>query len=184
MTATQRQLGISVLAAPLAAIDRRSLSQAWYSALHLAHSSPLPAGSALPAPEKPAASSPLQLRRDAAPRRAVPLAPVRPGAPRRPPAVAGAACERRAPRSPLARGIERAMLDRSAASGRSAFAIKTGETRVVVVLHARGNRVRLVALCAPASRRAVARALEQARFALAARGIALDAHLGGDVRCS
>ena len=31
-----QQLEVSILAAPLAAIDRRALSQAWYSALHLA----------------------------------------------------------------------------------------------------------------------------------------------------
>ena len=33
-----QQLEVSILAAPLAAIDRRALSQAWYSALHLARS--------------------------------------------------------------------------------------------------------------------------------------------------
>ena len=45
------------------------------------------------------------------------------------------------------------------------------------MLHASGTRVRLIALCSPALRRTVARALGQARFALAARGIALN----GDV---
>jgi hypothetical protein len=39
-----QQLEVSILAAPLAAIDRRALSQAWYSALHLARPdrSPVP----------------------------------------------------------------------------------------------------------------------------------------------
>ncbi|HEY1429269.1 MAG TPA: hypothetical protein VGF18_06830, partial [Candidatus Tumulicola sp.] len=36
------QLRVSIVAAPLAAIDPRALSQAWYSALHLARESRAP----------------------------------------------------------------------------------------------------------------------------------------------
>jgi hypothetical protein len=44
---------------------------------------------------------------------------------------------------------------------------------VHVALHGSGASLRLVAVCAPSVRAAVARALEQARYALAARGIAI-----------
>ncbi len=39
-TMMTQQLHVSILAAPLAAIDPRALSQAWYSALRLAHGAP------------------------------------------------------------------------------------------------------------------------------------------------
>ena len=92
----------------------------------------------------------------------------------RAPARAGGGLERREPRLPLTRRIERRLFERTSSTARTAFAVGEGTGRVVVVLHATGGRVRLVALCSPALRRTVARALDQARFALAARGIALD----------
>jgi hypothetical protein len=173
MTTTQ-QLEISVLSAPLAAIDRRSLSQAWYSALHLARdgsSSKRGAPRTVAAPPRfpvatAAAASPL-------PRAAAP-APANAKAPSASAARGGSAVERRTPRLPLARRIERALFERASAHARTTFAIGEGTGRVVVVLHANGTRVRLIALCSPSLRRTVARALDQARFALAAHGIVLD----------
>ncbi len=100
-------------------------------------------------------------------------------------ARAGGGLERREPRLPLTRRIERRLFERTFSSARTAFAVGEGTGRVVVVLHATGGRVRLVALCSPALRRTVARALDQARFALAARGIALDAGVReGAATCS
>jgi hypothetical protein len=53
-----------------------------------------------------------------------------------------------------------------------------GAGRVHVTLQGRGASLRLVALCSPAAREAVARALSEARYALALRGITLRAQLG------
>jgi hypothetical protein len=174
MTTTQ-QLDISVLSAPLAAIDRRSLSQAWYSALHLARDGSVPTRQASRIPiargrRAPAAAAGRRSSGVDASFLANTKTP-QTWAPRT------GAVERRSARLPLARRIERALFERTSAHGRTTFAIGEGSGRVVVVLHASGERVRLVALCSPALRRTVARALDQARFALAARGIVLDGGL-------
>jgi hypothetical protein len=182
---TTAQIGISVLSAPLAAIDRRSLSQAWYSALHLARDgSPSKRAATRPAAAKPIpVSAPASLAGSS--RRAAADAPASVKTSQRVQARAGGALERRVPRLPLARRIERALFERTSSAARTTFAIGEGAGRVVVVLHVTGDRVRLVALCSPALRRTVARALDQARFALAARGIALDTGvLEGAARCS
>jgi hypothetical protein len=182
---TTAQLGISVLSAPLAAIDRRSLSQAWYSALHLARDAAPPKGAATRrAGERPITASP-QARSTASPVRAGDAGPVISKPVRRAPARTGAPVERREPRLPLTRRIERALFERTSSAARTTFSVGEGTGRVVVVLHVTGDRVRLVALCSPALRRTVARALDQARFALAARGIALDGGvLEGVATCS
>jgi hypothetical protein len=181
---TERQLEISVLAAPLAAIDRRGLSQAWYSALHLARdASPAPRGASCLAEAKKHANAALAPAAEA-PRRALVVATQRQGGTRSSGARSAGTVERRSPRSPLARRIERAFLDPRVRATLATFATGTGDARVVVTMHGSGERVALVALCAPHARRAVARALDQARFALAARGIALHARLAGDVPCS
>ncbi|HTA37800.1 MAG TPA: hypothetical protein VK760_01930 [Candidatus Acidoferrales bacterium] len=183
MTTTQ-QLDISVLSAPLAAIDRRSLSQAWYSALHLARdgSSPKPAA---PRSATVQGSAPRGVALAARPPRTGELVPVNAKTAHATLARGGGAVERRTPRSPLAGRIERALFERPSAHARSAFAIGEGTGRVVVVLHATGTRVRLIALCSPSLRRTVSRALDQARFALAARGIAMDGGvLEGAPACS
>jgi hypothetical protein len=167
-----QELNVCVLAAPLAAIDRRALSQAWYSALHCA------SGKSRPAPRPNV--------RDAGYRRngsaAQPAPPEhsearsgarttarRENAKTQDPSVS-AEIDRRARRSPLARHIERTFLDPRAMARRATFI--TGGKRVHVVVQASAGRVRLVAVCAPAIRETVARALAQARFALASRGIA------------
>jgi hypothetical protein len=96
----------------------------------------------------------------------------------------GAIAERRSPRTPVARRIERAVLERRGPSAPSSWAIGSGAGRAIVVVQNAGGRVRLIALCAPPAREAVARALEQARYALAGRGIALDAPLAGEGPCT
>jgi hypothetical protein len=184
MTTTQ-QIGISVLCAPLAAIDRRSLSQAWYSALHLARDgSPPRCTTARRGPENPTpASAPASAGSSS--HRAAASAPAILKPSRRAPVRAGATLERRAPRMPLARRIERALFERAPSAARTTFAVGKGGGRVVVVLHFTGERIRLVALCSPTLRRTVASALDQARFALADRGIALDTGvLEGAATCS
>ena len=182
---TTAQIGISILSAPLAAIDRRSLSQAWYSALHLARDGATPKGST----PRRAAGRPIAVSSRtsgaASSARAGHAAPASSKPEHRAPARAGGALERREPRLPLTRRIERSLFERTSPTPRTTFTVGEGTGRVVVVLHASGDRVRLIALCSPALRRTVARALDQARFALAARGIALDTGvLEGAATCS
>ncbi len=181
---TTAQIGISILSAPLAAIDRRSLSQAWYSALHLAREGSPAKG----ATSRRAAARPVPASRPASGVAAsvrASDATTSSKAVHRAPARAGAALERRVPRLPLARRIERALFERTSSAARTTFAVGEGTGRVVIALHVSGGRVRLIALCLPGMRRTVARALDQARFALAARGIAMDTGiLEGVAACS
>jgi hypothetical protein len=53
------------------------------------------------------------------------------------------------------------------------FALGESGTRVHVALQGAGSAVRLIAVCPASSRAAVVRALDEARFALGGRGIAL-----------
>jgi hypothetical protein len=170
---TTQQLGYSILTAPLAAIDRRGLSQAWYSALHLARDVPATA-----ACEPSSASTRVGI-----------------GSPRRPDREAGRArdplatskalrasavthtvtgpVDRRAGRLPLARRIERTFLDPERKIRRATFTLDGTNARVHVALQTGASGMRLVAVCPPTLRAGVARALDQARYALAVRGITL-----------
>ncbi|MBV8490593.1 MAG: hypothetical protein JO199_08690 [Candidatus Eremiobacteraeota bacterium] len=174
---TTQPLSISLLSAPLAAIDRRALSQAWYSALHLAHDAkPQTAlagkrADAMPS-RRTAAPSAEALRHERASTTILPariarddnrLAGVR---------VAG---ERRAAKSPLARRMERALVARRDGVERVTVAIGRRRGRVHVVVQTTHAGVRLIALCPPRVRDVVERALAQVRFALAARGIEVEA---------
>jgi len=169
-----QQLRAGILTAPLAAIDRRTLSQAWYSALGFARSRPV----AVAPHRAPAISSRPQGvagggcepggRRTRTVRPALRLCPA--PAAQRDRAAGGAAAERRAP-SALARAIERRFSRTPSVPARATFALDGG--RVHVILRSCGDQVRLIALCAPGACAAVARALEEARHALAARGLAL-----------
>lgn len=182
-----QQLEISVLAAPLSAIDRRALSQAWYSALNLARdvtpstprtdvgvaakslsqklSRPVPAG---------------RIGRSASPR--VPTPPAL-GTAR--PVVAEIASRQRGRLVvPLARQIERRFLGAPLAVKRATFSIGNGGARVHVVLQTTGSSAILIALCRPQMREIVARALAEARRVLAARGIVVELAAKGLHRCS
>jgi hypothetical protein len=166
-----QQLNVCVLAAPLAAIDRRALSQAWYSALHCTSGKQTQAAttSKIQSASGKIAVRPLQTHRDED-RRA-------PAAQRR--SVSGdktnvrdtcpVATDRRAGRSALASRIERTFLHPRSAVRRATFV--SGGKRVHVLIHASEGRIRLVAVCPLAIRGAVASALAQARFALASRGL-------------
>ena len=117
-----QQIGFSILTAPLAAIDRRSLSQAWYSALHLARPNPRssrgqPSSNQVvckrehrPNGETPHIVRPVQRPAGAVPKEHA----LRRGAP---------SPERRAERSPLARRIERAFLDPVRRTDRATFTL-------------------------------------------------------------
>ena len=172
---TTQQLGFSVLSAPLAAIDRRALSQAWYSALHIAREkSRAQAGSTMPAAQADARHA---RSRNAAVTRGL-TKPAYKGIIGREaaPKMQVGEIDRRAARSALARKIERAFLHPARNVARTTFSLG-GAARVHVTLQQSSSGVRLVAVCSPALREQVAIALEQARFALARRGIALHASI-------
>jgi hypothetical protein len=175
-----QQLRASILSAPLAAIDRRALSQAWYSALNLARrGSPNAASPAAAHATTPSPAAMGTIRGVAVPefRSAISsttrVAPARTSG-KRAAGEGGMGVDRRAPRSALARNIERAFLHPRRPPERSTFAVGDGAARVHVVLQGKDGRLALVAICTPAQKAAVARALAHARFALASRGIPLD----------
>ncbi|MGA8575074.1 MAG: hypothetical protein WB609_05205 [Candidatus Cybelea sp.] len=182
------QLDVSILAAPLAAIDRRALSQAWYSALRL-----VPQVS-------PSAPSSARRRESAvlcgAARR------FGPGATRRPntgvlrlrvisktPTVPngdrdGTVAMRQAgSRARLAERIERTFSDPRTKPKRATFSLGRGRARVHVVLQTGGGRTTLLAICRPELRAVVARALVQARIALANRGVGIEYCAIGEGKC-
>jgi hypothetical protein len=173
-----QQLGVSILTAPLAAIDRRTLSQAWYSALHLAHerSAEVTEGSARTV-ERTNDDSPLSSRVAGAARVSrdgMSSVQVSGTLARREHRTAvESTVERRSVRSPLARRIERMFLDPARRTARASFTLEGTQARVHVALQAVPSGLRLIALCPPAARERVVRALDQARYALAARGVAL-----------
>jgi len=165
------RLAFDVLTAPLAEIDRRTLSQAWYSALRLANapaSAPrrgdARAVASTPARAATAGASPRGVRASVANARALATSRTR--------EVGEVASDRRSPRTDLARRIER-IVARPLASARGAsFALRGPYGRVQILLRSHGGRTHLVAVCSPDAREQVARALEQARYALARGGIA------------
>ena len=166
----QQTTSVAIVATQLAHTDRRALSQAWYSALHLAEHA---------APKPRSASS---ARVVAPPSRAGAVADagnVRGGTPQSHPSSTGAAlrgamthaADRRAPKTELARRIERALTRRVPREGQASFAVRAAGGRVQLIVRADGERVRVVAVCATTLRERVDRALAQARFALAGRGV-------------
>lgn len=181
-----QQLGFSVLTAPLAAIDRRALSQAWYSALHLAHerkSESLALGK--PAVEHTMIAARVHEAPETHARvRVSESKPRNNGATKKARRTdVPAAVDRRARRSTLARKIEQTFLHPSGNVRRATFSIDGTHARVHVTLQTSNGRARLVAVCPPAVRGPVAQALAQARYALASRGIDLTIETADQAAC-
>ena len=172
----QQPTGIAILAVQLAAVDRRALSQAWYSALHLARQAPPSRAAAPPAfPPDAASQSARAARPDAArTHRSVAASPAARASTGRSRPVAEAA-ERRAPKCELARRIERGLARGIPPRRAAAFDVRALDGRVHVVVRNDGRTTRVIAVCAPALRERVERALAQARFALAAGGARTEA---------
>ena len=174
----QQTTGVAVLATHLAATDRRALSEAWYSALHLA---------AAPATRSAAAgrgaAAHVRPARDArgsgqpSPRRPADFDPQQrpPGAVRVREGRLDGVPERRTPKSELGRRLERALLRRLPRAAQTQFGLSAAGGRVHLLVRAEGGRTRVVAVCAPALRERVERALAHARFALAARAVPCEA---------
>jgi hypothetical protein len=172
----QQTTGVAVLATHLAQTDRRALSQAWYDALHLAGTTPAPQRGAAPPPiDAPptlvrnahAGASPCAADGPVAPRERRTGAALRDLAP--------LALERRAPKSELARRIERALAQHVPRAIPASFAVDAAGGRIRILVRTDGERTRILAVCTPPLRERVERALAQARFALASRGIRADA---------
>ena len=168
--------GVAVLATQLAQTDRRALSQAWYSALHLAHDAPGAPAAKRPAlaPGSAAALHPGSARETARATHAATIAPA--GAARAPRTTrAGSPFEeRRCTLSDAARRVERA-LARIARTPqpRSTHTVAVGGGRVTLLVRVDPGATRVVALCGEPLRATVERALAHARFTLAARGVAV-----------
>jgi hypothetical protein len=180
------ELEVSVVAAPLEAIDPRMLSQAWYSALNIAaHVRPISA--AQPAAGQRFAKAAQAYRvaatrtRQSAKPYLYPKRSVR-AVRRRAHAVEPPAL-RRSPQSRLAARIERTFAA-PPVPRRATFSLGRGNARVHIVLQTTPTRTMLIALCRPELRADVGQALVQARMALAARGIRLDLRALGGSACS
>ena len=182
MTITE-DLQFSILTAPIATMDRRTLSQAWYSALYGAREAKPAQAQPSSKPAKPsnAASPHGNLTESAQKFTCVSRATCSVQA--KAPGAKGADLERRAPRSQLARKIERAFLHPRKPLRKASFTIEGAHGRVQVLLRTHGSQVKLVALCPPKARDQVAAALGQARYALALRGIELDAQTRDEAPC-
>lgn len=182
------QLEVSILAAPLGAIDRRALSQAWYSALRLAPQAPqvqkrspfdrelMPAHGGLrnvtPQASRAAHSGTLRSQTIGSKRAANACGRE---------SAAGARIN--ASRVRLAERIERAFGSPATNLKRATFSLGPGNARVHVVMQTAGARTTLLAICRPELRDVVARALAQARAALAARGVGIEFCAIGAARC-
>jgi hypothetical protein len=167
---------VAVVATSVARTDRRALSQAWYSALHLAEPH---AGSPHAASAGAHANAVGPHAANHTP--AAGPAPASGGARQiaRPLAARGAGAlpvlDRRSPATPLAKRIARALVEREPRPAPATLAIKAAEGRVQLLVRSDGAATRIVALCAPALRERVERALAHARFALAAHGTRVEA---------
>ncbi len=176
MNSIQDDLRFDILQAPLAAIDRRVLSQAWFSALHLAHDHASHNGAApglLSAGNDTRRSPRASGRECAVERTSAERLPAPTFRETRVDAHDTQQSDRRVARSPLARKIERTFLRPNAARRSATFAVDGAGGRVHVVLQRADEQMRLVAICPPAVRERVEQALAQARYALALRGVRL-----------
>lgn len=168
-------LQFSVLTAPVASLDRRTLSQAWYSALYGGRQAPQQHAET---PTKVQHQA-LAQREPIVTRRELLHEPHRPPTPRhvgvRTSASRSTEVERRGPHSSLARKIERTFLHSKHTLSKASFTLEGEHGRVQILLRSNGSQLNLIAICAPKAKAQVAHALAQARYALALRGINLDA---------
>jgi hypothetical protein len=169
---------VAVVATRLPDMDRRALSVAWFSALHLAQ--PCGGGAAPPHAATCVAPPRSGAPKTTAPAGTAPAATAyRASAGGVPTTARGQApelLERRSAGSDLARRIERAIVRHvPRATQRSAtIAIDAGDGRVQLLVRTDRTATRIVALCSPLLRERVDRALAHARFVLAAGGTRLE----------
>jgi hypothetical protein len=186
-----QQLEVSILAAPVAAVDPRALSQAWYSALRLARDRRQTSPVRQPSTNAGEAAYSRGVSQQNGQRSFVPnMQALCRRFPR--PALSicsgsdeeSAVARSRAPRTTLAQRIERAFSNPNGYPRRATLSMGRGNARVVVIFQMQGKRGILLALCRPELRAIVGRALAEARLGLAARGIGIELYAGGGRGCS
>lgn len=167
--------GVAVVATMVARSDRRALSQAWYSALHLAQRAPVTqrpqtrhviAGvmRAETALTHETSHAPVVRTQPAARMRAQP-ARVVPGE---------ASLERRRPACETVRRVEHALTKLAAQRyGQAAQTVDVAGGRVRLLVRTDRAATRIVAVCSAPLREPVERALAQARFLLARDGFSI-----------
>lgn len=177
------QLRVSVVAAPLAAIDPRALSQAWYSALHLARTTP---DRSTKTQSNRAPSANVMRSSAGAAIREVRQTGVAASSRSYVAAQSIGSNDVRSDRTPsrMARRIERALARPQCPPCRTAFVVGEGAARALILLQSRGDKTYLVAMCAPERRETIARALAQVRASLAARGFAFESRVQAGPACS
>ncbi len=168
---------MSVLTAPLAQIDRRTLSQAWYSALQLSNphrqASPRPAGNARHVGGRPV---PMRGTQSSAGLSRLPALPPHPMVRSENVATESPGSDRRAARSSLARRIERQFLHPMKRPTSATLRLSDG-SRCRVSLLQRDGIVHLIVVIPARHARDVRAALDQARFALARSGVSIRCEL-------
>lgn len=183
-----QQLEVSILAAPLAAIDRRVLSQAWYSALRYAR---VGLDTATPIRRARLAGPAAELRCDCVHelfrRQRSDVMPRFASVSTKTATGNGAQEAKQCNRS---RALHSAVPGEPATGSvppplrRATFSIGRGSGRVCIVLQTKGCRVLLVAFCKPEMHEVVASALARARRALAVHGIGVEIGIRGERACS
>ncbi len=161
--------GVAVVATQLAQTDRRALSQAWYSALHLARAENAPrVGTRAATPVTPTAP----LARSVPPSAPAPhaIAARSPERAVRAHRTTSPMVERRGAPTDAMRRVERAVTAIArAARPRPSRTIAIDGGRVTLIVRVEPGATRIVALCREPLRPTVERALARARFALAVR---------------
>lgn len=176
MTVSER-FEFDMVSAPVDVVDRRALSEAWYSALYAARNAvqARPVRLVTQSPENPARAGTAGTPRDSAALHATVVSrSAREILPR-----LAFANERRGPLTPLARVLERSLMRGGQLIRRASFSLGGTDGRVHVVVQGAGSKVRLIAICTPKARDRVAAALTQLRFILASRGFDVQTTLGG-----
>lgn len=163
--------GVAVIAADVARTDRRALSEAWYSTLHLAHRAasapPSVRGAGVGSVPAGGVARSRAHGRTSVPGETTGCRPERTGGAT---LAAPSPADRRAA-GETTRRVGRAVVALAAQprAGRS-HTIDLGAGRVRLIVQTDGRTTRVVALCSAALREPVERALAGARYALAAGG--------------
>ncbi len=166
---------VAVVATHLAQTDRRALSQAWYSALHVA---PGDARAAIRSTRAPNASSARVGERAVSALAESDMPGKMPAEARtsRGAGVSSPFVERRNVADASTRRVERAVAALARAPRRTVpHTVALAGGRVTIVIRGDAHATRIVALCSEPLRATVERALAHARFALASRGASVNA---------
>lgn len=168
---------LAVIYAPLGKTDRRALSEAWYSALHLQTRQDLGAQTRRRVGKSYERRSGVRVRGDQPFEGRSRISTTPSGRTMEAGIRQNPGCERRASRLTVARKIERLAHASQGCNQSATLTLEGDHGRVHIVIRVIARQVRVIAVCAPKARDIVRDALLQARCALARNGMALDATL-------